>query len=85
MNSMLESEGLLTFMPWRGVLVAELDRQQVTELYAVRTILEGVDALTPERDRRVGVPGPLVLARPLRASGPGDLAKQPVFEGGDFR
>lgn len=40
----LEAEGLLTFVPWRGVVVAELDRQQVTELYAMRTILEGAAA-----------------------------------------
>jgi DNA-binding GntR family transcriptional regulator len=37
----LEAEGLLTFVPWRGVVVAEL---QVTELYAMRTILEGAAA-----------------------------------------
>jgi len=40
----LEAEGLLTFVPWRGVVVAELDRRQVTELYAMRTILEGAAA-----------------------------------------
>ncbi|MDX1576781.1 MAG: GntR family transcriptional regulator [Kiloniellales bacterium] len=40
----LEAEGLLTFEPWRGVVVAELDRRQVTELYAMRTILEGAAA-----------------------------------------
>jgi DNA-binding GntR family transcriptional regulator len=40
----LEAEGRLTFVPWRGVVVAELDRRQVTELYAMRTILEGAAA-----------------------------------------
>lgn len=40
----LESEGLLVFVPWRGVVVAELDRQQVVELYAMREVLEGTAA-----------------------------------------
>ncbi|MEM7224744.1 MAG: GntR family transcriptional regulator [Pseudomonadota bacterium] len=40
----LESEGLLSFKSWRGVVVAELDRQQVIELYAMRAILEGAAA-----------------------------------------
>ena len=40
----LESEGLLTFVSWRGVVVRELDRQQVSELYAMREILEGAAA-----------------------------------------
>ena len=40
----LESEGLVSFQSWRGVVVAELDRQQVIELYAMRAILEGAAA-----------------------------------------
>ncbi|MHA1153599.1 MAG: GntR family transcriptional regulator [Alphaproteobacteria bacterium] len=40
----LESEGLLGFVPWRGVVVAQLDRRQVMELYAMRAILEGAAA-----------------------------------------
>ena len=40
----LESEGLVVFEPWRGVVVADLDRQQVCELYAMREILEGAAA-----------------------------------------
>ena len=40
----LESDGLLVFEPWRGVVVAELDRQQVGELYAMREVLEGTAA-----------------------------------------
>lgn len=40
----LESEGLLTFTSWRGVVVAELDRQQVSELYSMREVLEGAAA-----------------------------------------
>lgn len=40
----LESEGLLTFESWRGVVVADLDRQQISELYALRESLEGTAA-----------------------------------------
>ena len=40
----LESEGLLVSLPWRGVVVAELDRQQVVELYTMREVLEGAAA-----------------------------------------
>ena len=40
----LESEGLLVQLPWRGVVVAELDRIQVLELYAMREVLEGTAA-----------------------------------------
>ena len=40
----LESEGLLSFVSWRGVVVADLDRQQVSELYAMREVLEGAAA-----------------------------------------
>lgn len=40
----LESEGLLTFESWRGVVVANLDRQQISELYAMREMLEGAAA-----------------------------------------
>lgn len=40
----LESEGLVSFESWRGVVVADLDRQQIGELYAMREILEGAAA-----------------------------------------
>ncbi len=40
----LESEGLLIQLPWRGVVVAELDQAQVLELYAMREVLEGTAA-----------------------------------------
>ena len=40
----LQSEGLLGFEPQRGVVVAELDRQHVTELFAVRQYMEGMAA-----------------------------------------
>lgn len=40
----LEADGLLVAAPRRGLVVAELDQQQVTELYAVRDVLEGLAA-----------------------------------------
>lgn len=40
----LQTDGLLVFEPWRGVVVASLDHQQVVELYAVRQALEGAAA-----------------------------------------
>lgn len=41
---LMESEGLVVFLPWRGTVVAELDQIQVLELYAVRETLEGLAA-----------------------------------------
>jgi len=40
----LQSDGLLKLTPWRGAVVAELDRAQVEELYATRRSLEGTAA-----------------------------------------
>ena len=40
----LASESLLINGPWNGVMVADLDVQQLTELYAVRESLEGTAA-----------------------------------------
>lgn len=40
----LETEGLVAFAPRRGLVVAELDQQQVNELYALREVLEGAAA-----------------------------------------
>ncbi len=40
----LQSDGLLKLTPWRGAVVAELDRAQVMELYATRRTLEGTAA-----------------------------------------
>ena len=38
------SEGLLTNGPWNGVMLADLDAQQLVQLYAVREVLEGAAA-----------------------------------------
>ena len=40
----LITESLLTAGPWNGVMIAQLDAQQLTELYAVRETLEGTAA-----------------------------------------
>jgi DNA-binding GntR family transcriptional regulator len=40
----LESDGLLVAAPRRGLAIAELDQQQVSEIYALREILEGLAA-----------------------------------------
>lgn len=40
----LESEGLATRAPRRGLIVTELDPQQILELYALRETLEGMAA-----------------------------------------
>ena len=42
--SQLEAEGLLVAAPRRGLVVATLDQQQVTEIYALRDVLEGLAA-----------------------------------------
>ena len=40
----LQADGLLTMEPWRGVVVAKMDQQQMVELYAMRQVLEGTAA-----------------------------------------
>lgn len=40
----LQSEGLLKFEPQRGAVVADLNRQEVAELYAMRQFMEGFAA-----------------------------------------
>ena len=40
----LQADGLLVLTPWRGAQVAELNRSQVVELYAMRRVLEGTAA-----------------------------------------
>jgi DNA-binding GntR family transcriptional regulator len=40
----LQTDGILEFTPWRGVIVAELDENQIVELYSMRKVLEGTAA-----------------------------------------
>jgi len=81
----LESEGLLGFVPWRGVVVAQLDRRQVMELYAMRAILEGAAAGLAARqvqpaeiDLLAALGGGKVLAMEVKAdAAPGRAAWRP--------
>ena len=43
------SEGLLTNGPWNGVMVAELNADQLVQLYAIREVLEGAAAALAAR------------------------------------
>ena len=43
------SEGLLTIGPWNGVMVSELDAEQLVQLYSVREVLEGAAAASAAR------------------------------------
>ncbi len=40
----LQTDGILEFTPWRGVIVAELTEKQIIELYYMRKVLEGTAA-----------------------------------------
>ncbi len=40
----LQTDGILEFTPWRGVVVAELNEKQIIELYVMRKVLEGTAA-----------------------------------------
>ena len=40
----LEADGLLSFAPYRGMVISELDHQAVMELYFMREVLEGTAA-----------------------------------------
>jgi len=46
----LQTDGILQFTPWRGVVVAELDERQIVELYAMRKVLEGTAASMAARN-----------------------------------
>lgn len=73
----LESEGLLTFVSWRGVVVTELDRTQVGELYAMREILEGAAARLAARhisDVELDVLDQLLSAADTVTDDPAELA-----------
>ena len=72
----LESEGLVVSLPWRGVVVAELDRSQVLELYAMREVLEGTAARFAAQhadDAEIDVMRD-ILSRQAETGDDGDLA-----------
>lgn len=57
------SEGLLTVGSWNGAMVAQLDAQQLVELYAVRAVLEGAAArLAAEHASRMEVKNLFAIA-----------------------
>lgn len=57
------SEGLLVVGSWNGAMVAQLDAQQLAELYAVRALLEGAAAsLAAEHASRVEIKNLFAIA-----------------------
>lgn len=58
----LSSEGLVVLGPSRGMMVAELDKQQVRELYALRATVEGAAARLAAQHAS---PGELIAMREL--------------------
>ena len=73
----LESDGLLTFESWRGVVVSDLNRQQIGELYAMREVLEGAAARMAARhidDAEIEMLGLLLEQAEEAVDDPGRLA-----------
>ena len=65
----LEADGLLTSVPYRGMVIAELDHQAVMELYEMREVLEGTAAGLAARHAS---DAEITLIRDLIARDPGD-------------
>lgn len=68
----LEADGLLTFAPYRGMVIAELDHQAVMELYQMREVLEGTAAGLAARHASEAE---ITVLRDIMASDPGDDAE----------
>ena len=67
----LHADGILQLTPWRGAQVAELDRAQVVELYAIRRVLEGTAAgLAAENASKSEIGFLSELLKKERAAGP---------------
>jgi DNA-binding GntR family transcriptional regulator len=63
------SEGLLAVGSWNGAMVAELDAQQLVDLYAVRALLEGAAAgLAAEHASRVEIKNLFAIAEREKAA-----------------
>ena len=74
----LQADGLLVLTPWRGAAVAELGRNQVVELYAMRRVLEGTAAGLAARhasDAEIEVLYELLKRDETAGADPGRLAK----------
>ncbi len=67
----LEADGLLTFAPYRGMVIAELDHQAVMELYQMREVLEGTAAALAARHASEAE---VAILLDIMASDPGDDA-----------
>jgi DNA-binding GntR family transcriptional regulator len=68
----LQADGLLVFEPWRGVVVAELDQQQIVEFYAMRRVLDGAAARLAAQ--HASVPELAYMEDCLNAAAPGGEA-----------
>ncbi len=67
----LQADGLLLLTPWRGAQVAELDRAQLVELYAMRRVLEGTAAgLAAENASKSEIGFLFELLKKERTAGP---------------
>lgn len=63
------SEGLLVIGSWNGAMVAQLDSQQLVDLYAVREVLEGTAAsFAAQHASRVEIQNLFVIAEKERAA-----------------
>ncbi|EDP64325.1 F0F1 ATP synthase subunit A [alpha proteobacterium BAL199] len=67
----LEADGLLTFAPYRGMVIAELDHQAVMELYQMREVLEGTAAGLAARHASEAE---VAVLRDIMVTDPGDDA-----------
>lgn len=67
----LEADGLLTFAPYRGMVIAELDHQAVMELYQMREVLEGTAAGLAARHASEAE---IAVLRDIMVADPGDDA-----------
>jgi DNA-binding GntR family transcriptional regulator len=73
----LEADGLLTFAPYRGMVISELDHQAVIELYTMREALEGTAAGLAARhasDAEVAILKDIVASEPDHETDPRKLA-----------
>jgi DNA-binding GntR family transcriptional regulator len=73
----LEADGLLTFAPYRGMVISELDHQAVMELYQMREVLEGTAAGLAARhasEAEIGILQDLVAADKGSAADPKEVS-----------
>lgn len=73
----LEADGLLSFAPYRGMVISELDHQAVMELYFMREVLEGTAAGLAARrasDAEISILRELVALDPAGKGTPAAVA-----------